>query len=384
MKSESYVKYTHCLWLCYILIICLLVLFSKTIHFASSTYFQAAANWLTEKPLYGSQPISFIYFPQTAMVYSLFSKLPTLLYEILFRLFTLSFLWYGLYRFSKLNPYGKAPFFFFIMSVVTMILGLEAALIGQLNILVVDGMLLIAVAILDEQWWIAALTGVVIFMLCPAMLVMLLLTRTLYSSVLVRAIFLLIGAIILPFFFQHAEYVWQQYAGLHKLAVAVTGTDLQWPQLWSLLGHLGIILSAQWQAIISLILGVGLFILCAQIKDTFARPQYCVILYSMAAIFLMLFNPHTTMMDYIIIAPVFGFVLASAIAKGRICFFIISICIVLGLLATTVLSLLLSLSSISWIPPLLMLIFFMVFLIGTLPYFEFIKKLSLDFPSNNR
>lgn len=371
MKSAAYVKYTHCLWLCYVLVICFLVLFSKSIHFASVTYFQAGENWLAGKPLYNSSQTAFIYFPAAAILYSLLEKIPHALYEVLFRIFTLGLLWCGLFRFSKLNPLGQAPCFFFIMSVVTMILGFEAALTGQLNILIIDGMLLTAVAVWDEQWWIAALVGVMIFAICPAMVVMFLLTRTLYSSLLYRAVFLFILAFILPFFFQHANYVWQQYGAIHNVAIAVNGANLAWPQIFSLLGHFGIILAPLIQALVTFICGILLFTFCAQIKDKFARPQYCVALYSMAAVFLMLFNPYTTIMDYIIMAPTLGFMLAVAITKRQILFFIILLCIVIGLVTTAVLSLVLPLSSISWIPPSLMLIFFMTFL-STL---KFLKKI---------
>lgn len=374
-KSQRYLKLTNIFWLIYIFSFCIVAASGKIPHDAAPLYFQAAKHWLASQPLYATSNPPYIYFSQTAIFYAVLLKIPLQRYQIFWRLITLGLLWYGAYRFSRLNAYGNYPFFFFCISLVTMLLGFGTALTGQLNIVVVDAMLLTSVAILDEQWWLAAFYLAAGFALCPAMLIMLVLTRTAYHSVQVRVFLLVVLTFISPFFLQKASYVWQQYAGAHQVFTSLNALNLQPPQLFSLIGHLGYIMPILMQNIVGFITAVLLFVFCALIKNKFAKPQFCVFFYTVTAIYLMLFNPHNTLMDYIALAPSIGFSLALGLQKKDILLVLIASFVTLGVLTQTLLGFVIAPEAISWIAPLLTLVFLVIFLIKQCLCFKFIWTL---------
>lgn len=361
-KSQRYLKLTNIFWLVYIFSFCIVAASGKIPHDAAPLYFQAAKHWLASQPLYATSNPPYIYFSQTAIFYAALLKIPLQLYQIVWRLITLSLLWYGTYRFSRLNAYGNYPFFFFCISLATMLLGFGTALTGQLNIVVVDAMLLTSVAILDEQWWLAAFYLAGGFALCPAMIIMLVLTRTVYHNVQIRVFLLVVLTFISPFFLQNSSYVWQQYVGAHQAFTSLNAMNLQPPQLFSLIGHLGYIMPIIIQNIMGFVIGVSLFVFCALIKDKFAKPQLSVFFYTMAAIYLMLFNPHNTLMDYIVLAPSIGFTLALGLQIKDVLLILITSFVALGVLMQTLLGFIITPETISWIAPLLTLIFLVVFL----------------------
>src|SRR5687768_2924570 len=90
-------------WVAYIICICLLAIVIPAKYQASTIYFSGAKHWLAGIPLYTDPNFTFPYFPQTALLYSFLIKLPSAFYEISFRLFSLSLLWYGIYRIASLN-----------------------------------------------------------------------------------------------------------------------------------------------------------------------------------------------------------------------------------------------------------------------------------------
>ncbi len=363
MKTQAYFKLTNGLWICYILTVCFLVMFCRAIHFSSIDYFQGAANWLAGKPLYTATNLTFLYFPQTAIFYAALMKIPSMLYEIVWRILTLSLLWYGIYRFSRLNQSGNYQYFFFTSSIITMLLGLSAALTGQLGLIVVDGMLLAAVEILDERWWFAAFYLIVGLSLNPAMLIMFLLTRAVYRRLFYSALILFLISFIIPFLLQNAHNFWQQYAEIHKVIRPTNVANLHWSQLFNIIGHLGIIIPAHLQTAITFITGIIIFVYCIRIKNKFARPQFCVFLFFIAAVFLMLFNPHTVLSDYIILAPAIGFFFSVAYQEKIVWFATVLVVIILAICTQMLLGFFYDPVKFSWLAPLMAVIFFITGLI---------------------
>jgi len=233
-----------------------------------------------------------------------------------------------------------------------MLLGFIAAVTGELDLLVTAGMLLAAAEILDERWWWAAIYLVVGVALDPKMILMLLLARTIYRSLFFRAMGLVLVLIIAPFFFQKFLYVWNQYGLMHQMAASLNASDQQWPQFFSLLAHLGIFIPMSIQNISRFIIAVIIFIFCFHMKLRFAKPVFVILVYTVAALFLMLFNPRTEFADYIILAPALGYFITTTFLQKQYYWFKFFVGMTLLIFLGLILSLIINPILISWLPPL--------------------------------
>lgn len=350
MTDKHYFNLTWILWFIYTLTACVIISVYHDLPLASKLYYTAGEHWLAGKPIYEANN-HFLYFPQTAIVYSYITHIPQWIYDLAWRFIAFGLISLGLYRVARMNDFGAQPKYFFIMSVVTMFLGFIAAITGALDLLVIAGMLLAAAEILDERWWWAAIYLVIGLSLDPKMILMLLLARTIYRSLFFRAMSLVLLGVIMPFFFQKITYVWAQYSLMHHVGAALNASEQQWPQFFSLLGHLHIFIPMSIQNISRFIVAVIVFIFCFHMKLRFGKPVFVILVYTVAALFLMLFNPRTEFADYIILAPALGYFITTALLQKRYYTFSFFIGITMLIFFSVVLSLLINPILVSWLPP---------------------------------
>ncbi len=357
MDKSHYQKTSFYLWITYILLsIVFTVFFQNDITSDTSTYFQAGRHWLMGLPLYQMNK-PFLYFPHTALIYSWLSDIPQSVYKILFPLITLAMICRGLYRIAMMNLHGALPTYFFGMSIAVMLLGFVAVLKGNLDLLITGLMLLAVAEILDERWWIAALYLVIGFVLDPKTLILLLLARSIFRTVFFKAVSLVLLFALLPFFFQKTAYVWQQYGALFHIWKNLDGSSLQNIDFFSLLHHFGWGLCVQVQGTIRIITGVAFFIFCFYVRLRFEKSTFCVLIYTIAAIFLLLFNPKSEFQDLIILAPALGyFTVYHYLNNDRVCFGVL-VALTGLLFLSLLLSVLVNSASISCLPPLCVMIF---------------------------
>ena len=162
-------------------------------------------------------PGGFIYFPQAAIFYILFAKLPFLFSEILWRFLSLAVFAYAIYRLFAIESQNKLWIFFPLISIVSLCIGFDTARNGQFNIVIVSCMLLTVIALNKNQWWHIAFYLVIAFALKPTMIVMLLLVTALYRPLWLKVSLLLIIAALIPFLTQSFHYVINQYVAMFHM-----------------------------------------------------------------------------------------------------------------------------------------------------------------------
>jgi hypothetical protein len=204
---------------------------------------------------------------------------------------------------------------FFGVSLAVALLSWSSARHGQMT-LAMGGMMMLATAdLVDQRWWRATLWLLLGVALKPLSVVLLLLAAVLYPRVSWR---LLVGGVLLfglPFLAQRPSYVWQQYvACVAELGRAAdVGDANEFAQAFSSLKTLGVDIPEGARTVIRLAaaavtLAAGWWICRRQ-----PRAQAGLLVFTLAAAYLMLFNPRTERNTYCLLAPSLALFTAQAV-----------------------------------------------------------------------
>ena len=354
------IRASHTIWAIFALFICALTLHNAGHHTVTLSYLHAAQHWLAGTPLYNGEGNDYIYFPQGAIFYIPFAKLPFALSETIWRLMSMGLLAYSLACFCRLAPAKHTPLYFLVMTIVCLALGYSSLRNGQFNLIIVSAGLLSLYFARENKWWHCALFLSLGFALKPTMIVFLLLMVALYRPLWWRVPLFILGFIFLPFLTQSPSYVISQYHAMLSMLVTasnVGSSQIIWAQLFGFLGQFNLHFSNDTQT--------GLRILAALIVLAIAwrHKNNKITLYTLAASYLMLFNPRTENNDYIILAPAFAFCLASTLANKQHWHSLFLSLLTLGFIVDYPLAKALIPGQASWLAPLLALTFIIYYLI---------------------
>lgn len=310
------------LWIIFLITVCSIIAFTVGIHTNTPFYMLGTLRWIHGVNLYTHTGQGFIYLPQAAIFFIPFNYLAVhsfLLAEIFWRILTISFYVYGLYRFT--NLIGKnANVAFLICTIVSIFVSFSVFRNGQFSAIIMTFMMLSLVSIAKEKWWQATILLVLGLAIKPTMIVLLLLVWVLYPRLWWRIPLGLLGIFLVPFLLQNPHYVLQQYLNsitmLNEVA-NVGSVETNWAQIFGLLAEVKIILARNLQDIIRLIFAIITLIGCFWIKQKFSKEKTVIFIYTLAIIYLMLFNPRTENTDYGMLAPALGIFLSQAYISRR-------------------------------------------------------------------
>ena len=379
MITDKYNKIALSLWLIFIVFICILITAQHFHHTVVNNYIYGSSLWLHSKDLYDNTGQGFIYLPQSAVLFIPFTYLSFLSYPlatILWRIVSLGLLAYALYGFASLVKNTPRPRTFLLMTLVVIPLAFSSARNGQFNIIITVMMLFAMVSLASEKWWLATLFLVLGLALKPTMIVILLLAWVLYRPLWWRIPIGLLAMLAFPFLTQSPHYVITQYHNAYLMlqqASQVGSAGTNWAQLFGLLARFNLLIPAATQNIIRIIAALLTLYLAWVAGKNNPAHRATALLFSLAACYLMLFNPRTENNDYVILAPAIGYFLSVFIQDKRWWLMCLIIAITIGFVFDHVVSVAITPSYRNWFAP-LMAVLFSIICVGNIFEFSGVKK----------
>jgi len=312
----------HLAWLLWaILILAVSIIKARTTISHSQVFFiysDAATRWLTGRALYDGSGANFIYFPQSALLFTPFANLPPLLSSLLWRAINILIFALGIRQITGLvrasqpadiTAYDvRDPALFLPVTVVSILLSWSAARYGQTTLIMAGLMMLASASLSRKRWNEAAVLLFLALAYKPLAAVMILLVIACYRPFRLPALLTFLGMMSLPFLFQNLPYVLAQYqSSITELRQAsLLGIDQPFAQVFWLLNSLGITLPADWQDVLRLLMALATLGLCLSLRKRQNDRAFVVTLFALGVLYLLLFNPRTENNTYAMIGPVLG------------------------------------------------------------------------------
>lgn len=306
-------------------------------HTVTPNYLHGANLWLQSKDLYDGTGGGFIYLPQAAILFLPFvylAKFSFLASEIVWRLVSLSLLFWGVLKFTRLVNAPMIGKMFLVVTVVTLPLIFSSARNGQFNIIIAALMLLAVCAIAEDRYNLAAFTLILGLALKPVTIVLLLLLGALYRKLVWRLLVGLVVILLFPFLTQKPAYVLMQYLNtivmLKQVAtLGAVGTD--WAHFFSLLRQFNLVINERIQNLIRGLVAIFVLFCGYKAQKKYTKNQTLIILYTLASCYLMLFNPRTENNNYGMITPALGLFIFAFYMQGAKLYALLLLMVFVGL-----------------------------------------------------
>lgn len=284
------------------------------------TYRNAARMWLDAQPLYDGSAFGFVYLPHAAIFMTPFIWLTPLLDSFLWRLVDIGVFALGVFQFARLAEARNGRPLFLPVTVISILMAASAAKLGQMT-LIMSGLLMIALSDLgNEHPWRAAFWLVLAVALKPLAAVLLLLVAALYPRTIIPLLIWCGAVLALPFLLQDPEYVWHQYVAGALTMKQASGFDNEKPfaDLFWMLRAAGIEIADTPQFLLRLLFATVTLAYCWWLRRKLAPLTFLVYLFTLAACYVLLFNPRTENNTYAIMAPALGVFTAWAFQNGGV------------------------------------------------------------------
>ena len=295
------------------------VLFSKKHRSVVPAYQLGATQWIEGKPLYNGLGEGFIYFPQSAILFTPWANLPEAWREISWRWTGIAIYVVGLFQLGRLLFPNQSWTAFGRASLCAVPMSYCAIRNGQATMML-TGIMLLAVTQMGASHWTRSAAWMVLGLAVkPLMMVQLLLAGATQSRMRIRLAIGLVVFAFVPFLTQHFAYVVEQYqaAVLMLRDVDRVGHTTQlWCQIFGLLHVMGISLGENNERLLQLTAAVVTLGLCVW-SMRLPRERQAFYLFAFSATYLMLFNSRTEMNTYAMLGPAVGMVAVQAFFEGR-------------------------------------------------------------------
>ena len=308
-------KYAWLGWLALFLVTAALILAGSSrsvVHF----YRTAALNWFAGQNLYdGSGVAGFVYFPQAAILFAPFAVIPQTMGEVLWRLVNTGVFALGLRSFARLGHERSGKNLFPLMTLVAIPLAWDCARNGQATLIMAGFMLLAVSDIARCRWWRAVLWLSLSVAVKPLAIVLVLLIMAIDRPMTWRLLLGMAAVALSPFLTQSPAYVLQQYAAfLHNSTTAAhVGVVAQgWTSPFSAIRLVGVELTEQAQMAIRIFAAFGTLALCFLVRRRYDENRSAIYVYTLAALYLILFSPRTENNTYAMLGPSIAFFLSLA------------------------------------------------------------------------
>ncbi|MBX3380514.1 MAG: DUF2029 domain-containing protein [Phycisphaeraceae bacterium] len=273
----------------------------------SACYLDACAAWWNRREIYDDEWNGFIYLPHAAIYYSPFYLLPLRVGESLNRVAVIALMAWAVWRLTRLVSQRTWNEFFFVVSAITMGIGAGNAINGQYNFPLTATLVLATCSLIEKRWWIALIWLAAAITLKPIAAPPVLLAIALYPPLWWRAP--IVGAVVflLPFLFAIGDpgYVWAEYRTfLNTVIHATIPMQRRFAEfstvIWWFAGlNLGDSQRMIWRAFAAVVT-LGLAFAALRRQGGFRGG---LILWALGVSYLMLFNPRTEGLTYVMVAP---------------------------------------------------------------------------------
>lgn len=282
-------------------------------------YRRAALNWVSGKTMYQTEKgTGFLYFPQAAILYIPFSRLPEPWGQIGWRSLGLILCAWSLRRLNhEANHQDRASYWGIVF--ITALLSTSAIRNGQSTIHMTAIMLLAAISLSRERWNEATGWLVLGLAIKPLILVMVLLTGAVIPQMRVRIVLGAMGLVLAPFLFQRPEFVLSQYHDCLTMLQSAhdVGVQTWWAQFFGMLRNAGFDVEKHAQTALRLVaamLALGATILTYRRIPNSRRAIW---LFTFSAVYILLFNPRTENNTYCLMGPALGLFYAEELGSRK-------------------------------------------------------------------
>jgi hypothetical protein len=276
----------------------------------------AAGWWLKGMRLYELSGIGgFTYLPQAAILFTPLAVLPPAAGEVLWRLVSIAVFALSLRGFARLAERPQDPAFFPLMTLVSIPLVWDCARNGQATLIMTGFMLLAVSDIARRRWWRATLWLALAVAIKPLAIVLVLLVLVIDRPMTWRAATGMIVLGLSPFLTQRAAYVIEQYRACFQnmtISAHVGAVAHGWTSPFTALRVVGLDVPEGVQTAVRLAAAAATLALCFVARRRFDASRSAVFVYSLAALYLILFSPRTENNTYAMLAPSISAFLAAA------------------------------------------------------------------------
>jgi len=245
----------------------------------------------------------YLYLPQFGILYTPFTWPPKRLGEVLWRLISLGLYASAIWRLAKLAGQRGGSELFPLVTLLSVLSSLGGARNGQVNMPLAGLLIHATVDLADRRWWWAAVSLAGALALKPLALVMLLLVAGLYRPVRWRLGTAVAAVLIMPLLFGGPAYGWSQYQQAVEKMVVASRPQQGFCDLGALLRSMGIHGAEEGLMALQALAAPATLALAWVGKRRWGEPCGAILTFSLAACYLMLFNPRTETNSYLILAP---------------------------------------------------------------------------------
>ena len=379
-KSDTYAKR---IWLLFFAIVAVLAFFQPAHRTVTHNYSRAAYQWWNSENMYSLQGKGFLYFPQSVLIYAPFSwqefpkdlkkfnkqplgetLLPTLMLrlgEVFYRAFAIGLFGWAIWRMCRFfQTDATTASLFCLVTVLALPASLTAGKNGQFNMLLSASMILAALCVSEKRWWSATAWLILGVIAKPLGLVPLLLIGALYRPLWWR---LPLGVLVfaaLSFVHYDPSYVLNQWnMCIKQVTIASIPPGNNYDDIAAMFRTFGFDLpDKQWFPVRAVFAFVTLG-LAWRLKKIYPAALAPFLVTALSAAYLMVFNPRTEAVSYIILSPyvaLFATILFREKAVTPVAWILVFLCIGLG---SDCYGDIYKLTRI-WFKPLLALVFFVI------------------------
>jgi hypothetical protein len=295
------------IWGLSFLVVAAMVYRQRGDHSVALLYHAAVDYWQARSNLY-TGPHGMNYIPAFVLQFQLFSALPLPWGDIAWRGLSTWMLAYGILRFVRLRFGSHADQAFLWISLMTLPLSLSGMRNGQSTVLLTAFGLHAVASMGEKRWWSAAIYCALCFVMKPLGLVLVLLAPFVYRPLIWRLPVTVGVVLAVPFLFADPAYVWAQCQDcVVNLTQCAGPTKRYFSDINGVLRIVG--LTIPFGVIGKVCAAAGLptlvawWVLARKTNDVWRA----VWLYTLTAVYLMLFNPMNEANSYVTLAPIMAF-----------------------------------------------------------------------------
>ncbi|MGH7242441.1 MAG: glycosyltransferase family 87 protein [Phycisphaerales bacterium] len=262
----------------------------------------------------------FIYLPHAAIVYSPFYILPPWLGESLNRVAVIAMMAWAVWRVTKMASTRSWNDSFFVVSAITIGVGAGNAVNGQYNLPVAASLVLAACALVEKRWWWGAIWLAVAVLFKPIAIAPVLLAIALYPALWWRFPVVALVAFAMPFVtcVYGPAYAWGEYEMFWtKVVRATQPLPRRFAEfstvLWWFVSDLTNFQRNICRAVAAVVtLGLGFVALRRH-----GELRGGLILWALGVSYIVIFNPRTEGLTYVVVAPAIALFGAMEFAAAR-------------------------------------------------------------------
>jgi len=306
-------------WAALAMIMALAVAHSPTVRTVTHNYRNASHQWFQGQDIYCEGAHGFLYFPHAAILFAPFAYLPAPAGDVLWRVVGIGGLAFAIWRTAKLGAIGGGDVWFSCMTCLAMGPALASARNGQMNLATASLMTLAAITLACRRWRAAALWLCLGIALKPLMAIPAAIAIVVYRPVARPMAVGLLLVVLTPLATQDPAYVWRQYQGcFEKLLVAGNpGAANRHADLFGLLTSLGLTVDVGLQTAARVAAGGLALALCLAARRRWCASRASVLILTVTACYLTLFNPRAENNSYVLLAPSLGALAGYAFLVDR-------------------------------------------------------------------